>query len=103
MLHVKGRNPLIDVRSPQEYSGELLHMENYPQEGALRGGHIPGAKNVPWSSAVNPDGTEVCNGKDDDCDGEIDEGLTQPCQVTNARSEERRVGKECRSRWSPYH
>ncbi len=57
MLHVKGRNPLIDVRSPQEYTGELLHMENYPQEGALRGGHIPGAKNVPWSSAVNPDGT----------------------------------------------
>ena len=57
MLHVKGRNPLIDVRSPQEYTGELLHMENYPQEGALRGGHIPGAKNVPWSNAVKPDGT----------------------------------------------
>ncbi len=48
---------LIDVRSPGEYSGELLHMENYPQEGALRGGHIPGAANIPWSKAANPDGT----------------------------------------------
>jgi thiosulfate/3-mercaptopyruvate sulfurtransferase len=48
---------LIDVRSPQEYSGELLHMVNYPQEGAQRGGHIPGAKNIPWSTAANADGT----------------------------------------------
>lgn len=48
---------LIDVRSPQEYSGELLHMVNYPQEGAQRGGHIPGAKNVPWATAANADGT----------------------------------------------
>lgn len=43
---------LVDVRSPQEYSGELIHMPNYPQEGAQRGGHIPGAKNIPWSRAV---------------------------------------------------
>ncbi|CAF0703919.1 sulfurtransferase [Candidatus Methylacidithermus pantelleriae] len=49
--------PLIDVRSPQEYRGELLHMPEYPQEGALRGGHIPGAKNVPWKTAVRDDGT----------------------------------------------
>jgi thiosulfate/3-mercaptopyruvate sulfurtransferase len=48
---------LIDVRSPQEYSGELLHMVNYPQEGAQRAGHIPGAKNIPWATAANPDGT----------------------------------------------
>ncbi|HEX2979690.1 MAG TPA: rhodanese-like domain-containing protein, partial [Anaerolineaceae bacterium] len=49
---------LIDVRSPQEYTGELIHMPNYPQEGAQRGGHIPGAVNVPWSQAVNEaDGT----------------------------------------------
>src|SRR5271169_6440233 len=41
--------PLIDVRSPGEYSGELLHMPDYPQEGALRGGHIPGARSVPWA------------------------------------------------------
>ena len=48
---------MIDVRSPKEFTGEKLHMEDYPQEGALRGGHIPGAKNVPWSRAVNEDGT----------------------------------------------
>lgn len=48
--------PLIDVRSPQEYSGELLHMPDYPQEGALRGGHIPGAASVPWARAAEADG-----------------------------------------------
>jgi thiosulfate/3-mercaptopyruvate sulfurtransferase len=46
---------LIDVRSPQEFSGERLHMPDYPNEGALRGGHIPSAKNVPWAQAANPD------------------------------------------------
>ncbi len=54
------KNPnrgLIDVRSPQEYTGELLHMVNYPQEGAQRGGHIPGAKSIPWALAANADGT----------------------------------------------
>ncbi len=49
--------PMVDVRSPGEYSGELLHMPDYPQEGAMRGGHIPGAANVPWARAVNEDGT----------------------------------------------
>ena len=48
---------LIDVRSPDEYTGKLLHMVNYPQEGAQRGGHIPGAKNIPWATAANEDGT----------------------------------------------
>jgi thiosulfate/3-mercaptopyruvate sulfurtransferase len=48
--------PLIDVRSPGEYSGELLHMPDYPQEGAVRGGHIPGAANVPWARAAAEDG-----------------------------------------------
>lgn len=48
---------LIDVRSPQEYTGEMLHMVNYPQEGAQRGGHIPGAKSIPWSTAANANGT----------------------------------------------
>ncbi len=57
MQHVATGNPLVDVRSPQEYSGELLHMPGYPQEGALRGGHIPGAKNIPWAKAVREDGT----------------------------------------------
>jgi thiosulfate/3-mercaptopyruvate sulfurtransferase len=49
--------PLIDVRSPGEYTGELLHMPDYPQEGAMRGGHIPGAKSVPWSRAAADDST----------------------------------------------
>jgi thiosulfate/3-mercaptopyruvate sulfurtransferase len=49
--------PMIDVRSPGEYTGELLHMPDYPQEGALRGGHIPGAKNIPWARAAADDAT----------------------------------------------
>lgn len=57
LAHVQGKAPLVDVRSPKEYSGELLHMEAYPQEGALRGGHIPGAKSIPWAKAANEDGT----------------------------------------------
>jgi thiosulfate/3-mercaptopyruvate sulfurtransferase len=56
-VHLKASRPLIDVRSPKEFTGETLHMEDYPQEGALRGGHIPTARNVPWSRAVNDDGT----------------------------------------------
>jgi len=57
LQHVRGGRPLVDVRSPEEYSGERLHMPDYPNEGALRGGHIPGARNVPWARAVNKDGT----------------------------------------------
>jgi thiosulfate/3-mercaptopyruvate sulfurtransferase len=57
MDHINASQPLVDVRSPQEYSGELLHMPGSPQEGALRGGHIRGAVNVPWSKAVYEDGT----------------------------------------------
>ena len=52
-----GDLPLIDVRSPEEYTGERTHMPAYPEEGALRGGHIPGAKSMPWSKAANEDGT----------------------------------------------
>lgn len=58
ILAVKeGRGALVDVRSPAEFSGEKLHMPEYPQEGALRGGHIPGAANIPWAKAVQEDGT----------------------------------------------
>jgi thiosulfate/3-mercaptopyruvate sulfurtransferase len=57
LQHIASKKPLVDVRSPGEYKGELLHMPNYPQEGSLRGGHIPGAKNVPWARAANTDGT----------------------------------------------
>lgn len=55
--HLEQGGALVDVRSPGEYSGELLHMPDYPQEGALRGGHIPTAKNIPWAKAVREDAT----------------------------------------------
>ena len=57
LQHIQADGQLVDVRSPGEFSGEKLHMEGYPQEGAVRGGHIPGAGNVPWSRAANDDGT----------------------------------------------
>jgi len=58
LRHVETKGQLIDVRSPAEYTGERLHMPDYPNEGALRGGHIPGAANVPWARAINAeDGT----------------------------------------------
>ncbi len=55
--HSKSGLPLLDVRSPKEFTGERTHMEEYPQEGSLRGGHIPGAVSVPWARAVLDDGT----------------------------------------------
>jgi thiosulfate/3-mercaptopyruvate sulfurtransferase len=58
MKHVEAGRPLVDVRSPEEYTGERLHMPAYPNEGALRGGHIPKAQSVPWARAIDPeDGT----------------------------------------------
>jgi thiosulfate/3-mercaptopyruvate sulfurtransferase len=53
--HVARHGQLVDVRSPEEYRGERLHMPDYPNEGALRGGHIPGAQSVPWARAVDPE------------------------------------------------
>ena len=53
---VSGNEKIVDVRSPKEYAGELLAPENLPQEGAQRGGHIPGAQNIPWATAVAEDG-----------------------------------------------
>ncbi|MGZ3663055.1 MAG: sulfurtransferase [Ktedonobacterales bacterium] len=52
-----GAAALVDVRSNDEYTGKVIHMIGYPQEGAQRGGHIPGAQNIPWGTAANPDGT----------------------------------------------
>ncbi|RTR27093.1 sulfurtransferase [Deinococcus radiophilus] len=52
-----GQGAMVDVRSPDEFSGKVTHMPNYPQEGVLRGGHIPGARNIPWAKATNEDGT----------------------------------------------
>jgi len=80
LSHSNAKKPLIDVRSPKEYSGELLHMPNYPQEGATRGGHIPGAVSIPWATAVNEaDSTfksadelrAIYEGKDIKADGEV--------------------------------
>ena len=57
LAHMAAKKPMVDVRSPQEFTGERTHMIDYPQEGTLRGGHIPGAKSVPWARAANPDGS----------------------------------------------
>lgn len=57
VLAALGTQPLIDVRSPEEYTGERTHMPAYPEEGALRGGHIPTAASVPWARAAAEDGT----------------------------------------------
>ncbi len=55
LAHINAGRPLVDVRSPGEYTGKLYHMDGYPQEGALRAGHIKGAVNVPWARAANPE------------------------------------------------
>ncbi|MBL0940039.1 MAG: sulfurtransferase [Gemmatimonadaceae bacterium] len=55
--HMDAGLPMVDVRSPQEYTGEKLHMPDYPQEGTLRGGHIPGAHSMPWAKAADADGS----------------------------------------------
>jgi thiosulfate/3-mercaptopyruvate sulfurtransferase len=58
LAHVKAKGQLVDVRSPEEYAGTRMHMPDYPNEGALRGGHIPGARSIPWGRAINAaDGT----------------------------------------------
>ena len=56
-LFSAGEAVLVDVRSPDEYTGKVIHMVNYPQEGATRGGHIPGARSIPWAKAAREDGT----------------------------------------------
>ncbi len=57
LLQSSNGEPLVDVRSPGEFSGEITHMPEYPQEGVLRGGHVPGAQSIPWKMAVEEDGT----------------------------------------------
>ncbi len=61
--HLGTPGKLVDVRSPEEFSGEKLHMPDYPQEGAMRGGHIPGAASVPWKRAAADDGTFLAAGE----------------------------------------
>jgi thiosulfate/3-mercaptopyruvate sulfurtransferase len=55
--HLPAGRALVDVRSPGEYAGQVTHLPDYPQEGVLRGGHIPGAQSIPWAQAANPDQT----------------------------------------------
>jgi thiosulfate/3-mercaptopyruvate sulfurtransferase len=57
LAHAYAHRPLVDVRTEDEFSGKVTHLPEYPQEGVLRGGHIPGARNVPWERAVNADGS----------------------------------------------
>ncbi len=57
LAHSLEKKPLIDVRSPGEFVGDVTHMPEYPQEGVLRGGHVPGARSVPWKRAVKDDST----------------------------------------------
>ena len=57
LQHIGVNGQLVDVRSPGEFAGDLLHIPGYPQEGAVRGGHIPGASSCPWSRAANEDDT----------------------------------------------
>ena len=57
LAHSTSGKPLVDVRSPEEFAGKVTHMAGYPQEGVLRGGHIPHAASVPWARAANEDGT----------------------------------------------
>jgi thiosulfate/3-mercaptopyruvate sulfurtransferase len=78
--------PLIDVRSPGEYRGEITHMPEYPQEGVLRGGHIPGAKSVPWKTAVKDDATfkpveELRKIYTEDCDLLPDDDIIAYCRI----------------------
>ncbi len=55
LAHLKQSGKLVDVRSPEEFAGTRMHMEGYPNEGALRGGHIPSAVSVPWAKAIDPE------------------------------------------------
>ncbi len=57
LRHVQAGGPLVDVRSPEEYRGEVRVLSEYPDESTLRAGHIPGASNVPWEQSVRDDGT----------------------------------------------
>ena len=96
--HSEKGGPMVDVRSPGEYRGELLHMPDYPQEGAMRGGHIPGAKNVPWARAANEDGTfksaEELRGI---YEGEA--GLPAPAEATDEIIAYCRIGERSSHTW----
>ena len=74
VLGILGTQPLIDVRSPLEYTGERTHMPDYPEEGALRGGHIPTAKSIPWAKAAEDSGRFRSRAELDELYGFLDPG-----------------------------
>ena len=86
LAHVKGKGQLVDVRSPEEYAGTRLHMPDYPNEGALRGGHIPGAKSIPWARAINPEDGTFKDAKE----------LTELYSVTNKLKKDKPTIAYCR-------
>jgi thiosulfate/3-mercaptopyruvate sulfurtransferase len=75
VLAALGEEPLIDVRSPQEYTGERTHMPDYPEEGALRGGHIPTAVSVPWAKAAQDNGKFRSRAELDELYGFLEPGV----------------------------
>ncbi|RZL72542.1 MAG: sulfurtransferase, partial [Rhodococcus sp. (in: high G+C Gram-positive bacteria)] len=78
-----GKGPLIDVRSPQEYTGERTHMPDYPEEGALRGGHIPSAQSIPWAKAAAPDSRFRSRGELNEIYGGVsaDDDIVAYCRI----------------------
>jgi thiosulfate/3-mercaptopyruvate sulfurtransferase len=93
--HQKQKGQLVDVRSPEEFRGERLHMPDYPNEGSVRGGHIPGAKSIPWAKAVNPD-THTFRPADELRKLYVDENKLQPNQETIAYC---RIGERSSHTW----
>jgi thiosulfate/3-mercaptopyruvate sulfurtransferase len=86
LAHVKAKGQLVDVRSPEEYAGTRLHMPDYPNEGALRGGHIPGATSIPWARAINPEDGTFKDAKE----------LTELYSVTNKLKKDKPTIAYCR-------
>ncbi len=86
LAHSQASRPLIDVRSPGEYTGVVTHMPEYPQEGVLRGGHVPGAQSVPWKMAVKDDGTfksreELDRIYSEECGLKKDDDIVAYCRI----------------------
>jgi len=99
MRHLDERGKLIDVRSPEEFRGERLHMPDYPQEGAMRGGHIPTAANVPWARSVNPETGEFLSADELKRIYESDAGLTPGDDVITYC----RIGERSSHTWFVLH
>ncbi len=89
VLGVLGAQPLIDVRSPQEYTGERTHMPDYPEEGALRGGHIPTARSIPWGKAADDSGRFRSRAELDELYGFLPPDDTDPKTIVYCRIGER--------------